>query len=83
MGGALRYFLNEYEYLTGYLKDGRLEADNGFTERAIRKYAIGRNAWLFSDTPRGGRGQQCHVQLHGNSQNQWGEPLRGHGSNAH
>jgi hypothetical protein len=53
IGGAFRYFLNEYEYLTGYLKDGRLEADNGFTERAIRKYAIGRNAWLFSDTPAG------------------------------
>ncbi|MBK8201507.1 MAG: transposase [Bdellovibrionales bacterium] len=51
--GPSATFLNEYEYLTGYLKDGRLEADNGFTERAIRKYAIGRNAWLFSDTPAG------------------------------
>ncbi len=53
IGGAFRYFLNEYEYLIGYLKDGRLEIDNGFTERAIRKYAIGRNAWLFSDTSAG------------------------------
>ncbi|MBK8204774.1 MAG: transposase [Bdellovibrionales bacterium] len=64
MGGALRYFLNEYEYLTGYLKDGRLEADNGFTERAIRKYAIGRNAWLFSDTPQGPKpAVSCTVSL--------------------
>lgn len=41
------------EYLTGYLKDGRLEPDNGFTERAIRKFAIGRNNWMFSDTVAG------------------------------
>jgi len=34
IGGAFHYFLNEYEYLTGYLRDGRLEMDNGFTERA-------------------------------------------------
>jgi transposase len=53
IGGAFSYFLNEYEYLTGYLKDGRLEMDNGFTERAIRKFAIGRNNWMFSDTEDG------------------------------
>jgi hypothetical protein len=27
--------------------------DNGFTERAIRKFAIGRNNWMFSDTVEG------------------------------
>lgn len=53
IGDAFNYFLNEYDYLTGYLKDGRLEMDNGFTERAIRKFAIGRNNWLFSDTEEG------------------------------
>lgn len=51
--GALNYFLTNYEYLTGYLRDGRLEMDNGFTERAIRKFAIGRNNWMFSDTVAG------------------------------
>ena len=49
IGDALNYFANEYQYLTNYLLDGRLEIDNGFTERAIRKFAIGRNNWLFSD----------------------------------
>jgi transposase len=49
IGGAFKYLLNEYEFLTNYLLDGRLEIDNGFTERAIRKFAIGRNNWLFSD----------------------------------
>jgi transposase len=53
IGGAFSYFENEYKYLTAYLKDGRLELDNGFTERAIRKFAIGRNNWMFSDTEAG------------------------------
>jgi transposase len=48
IGSAFKYFLDEYEYLTGYLRDGRLNPDNGFTERAIRKFAIGRNNWMFS-----------------------------------
>lgn len=53
IGGAFKYLLGEYEFLTNYLSDGRLEIDNGFTERAIRKFAIGRNAWLFSDQEAG------------------------------
>jgi transposase len=53
IGNAFAYFINEFEYLTGYLKDGRLEIDNGFVERAIRKFAIGRNGWLFSDQVEG------------------------------
>ena len=53
LGKALNYFMNEYEYLIGYLKDPRLEMDNGFVERSIRKFAIGRNNWMFSDTEDG------------------------------
>ncbi len=53
IGEAFHYFISEYEYLTGYLRDGRLEIDNGFAERAIRKFAIGRNNWLFADTEAG------------------------------
>ncbi len=53
LGKALNYFTNEYEYLIGYLKDPTLEIDNGFVERAIRKFAIGRNNWMFSDTEAG------------------------------
>lgn len=53
IGEAFTYFKNQYEYLIGYLCDGRLEIDNGFVERAIRKFAIGRNNWLFSDTEAG------------------------------
>ncbi len=53
IGQAFHYFLAEYEYLRGYLKDGCLEMDNGFTERAIKYFAIGRKNWMFSDTVAG------------------------------
>ncbi len=53
IGKAFTYFTLEYEYLIGYLKDGRLEMDSGFVERCIRKFAIGRNNWMFSDTEAG------------------------------
>ena len=53
IGEALVYFLGQYPLLRGYLQDGCLNIDNGFTERMIRKFAIGRNNWLFSDTPEG------------------------------
>ena len=49
IGGAVRYINRHYEHLVAYLKDGRLNIDNGFTERTIRKFAIGRNNWMFSD----------------------------------
>jgi transposase len=53
IGEAFGYYIKEREFLMNYLLDGRLEIDNGFTERGIRKFAIGRNNWMFSDTPRG------------------------------
>jgi transposase len=53
IGKALGYWTSQYDMLRGYLVDGRLEMDNGFAERTIRKFAIGRNNWMFSDTPEG------------------------------
>lgn len=63
IGKAFAYFNNEYEHLVGYLKDGRLEIDNGFTERAIRKFAIGRNNWIFSDTVDGANASALFYSL--------------------
>lgn len=63
LGEALKYFTSEYEYLTGYLKDGRLEMDNGFAERAIRKFAIGRNNWMFADTEAGANASAMFYSL--------------------
>ncbi len=50
LAGAFKYYINHYEELSGFLKDGRYEIDNGWVERMIRKFAIGRKNWLFSDT---------------------------------
>ena len=53
LGNAIHYFINEYTELSAFLKDGRYEIDNGWIERAIRKFAIGRNNWMFCDTVAG------------------------------
>ena len=53
LGNAMSYYLNEYEQLTAFLQDGRYEIDNGWVERQIKRFAIGRKAWLFCDTVEG------------------------------
>jgi transposase len=53
IGKALGYLDNQWDTLIRVLDDGRLEVDNNFCENAIRPFVIGRNAWLFSDTPAG------------------------------
>lgn len=63
LGEALHYFIGEYEYLIGYLKDGSFEMDNGFVERAIKYFAIGRNNWLFSDTEDGAKASSLLYSL--------------------
>jgi transposase len=54
MGKALSYFLDEYDALTGYLRDGRFEIDNNLVENAIRPAAVGRRRWLFIGHPDAG-----------------------------
>jgi hypothetical protein len=44
---ALGYVQNQREALSRYLDDGRLEMDNNRSERALRRVAVGRKAWLF------------------------------------
>jgi transposase len=63
IGEAFQYFISEYEYLTGYMKDGQLEMDNGFAERVIRKFAIGRNNWMFADTSSGAEASAMFYSL--------------------
>lgn len=63
LGNAIHYFLNEYSELTGFLKAGRFEIDNGWVERAIRKFAIGRNNWLFCDTVDGAKASSLLYSL--------------------
>jgi len=54
MGKAIRYALNEWQPLTRYVQDGRLEIDNNLTENAIRPSAVGKKNWLFIGHPEAG-----------------------------
>jgi len=63
IGNALHYFINEYMELTAFLNDGRYEIDNGWVERSIRKFAIGRNNWLFSDSVEGAQASSIFYSL--------------------
>lgn len=55
LGKAIAYCLNQWDKLTAFLTDGRLELDNNRAERSIKPFVIGRKNWLFSNTPRGAR----------------------------
>jgi transposase len=63
IGQAFHYFRGEYIYLVGYLKNGLFEMDNGFAERAVRKFAIGRNNWLFADSEEGAEASSLFYSL--------------------
>ena len=51
IGSAIRYFLDEYDGLKGYLRDGRCEIDYYGAENSIRPSAIGEKRWLFIGHP--------------------------------
>ncbi len=55
IGQAIAYSLNQWDKLTAFLKDGRLEIDNNRSERSIKPFVIGRKNWLFANTPRGAK----------------------------
>ena len=52
-GKAIRYALNQEEFLRVFLKDGRLPLDNNEAERKIRGFTIGRKNWVMIDTKSG------------------------------
>lgn len=54
LGKALRYLINEYQPLTGYLQSGRYKIDNNLIENSIRVTAVGRRRWLFIGHPDAG-----------------------------
>jgi transposase len=56
---ALGYAHRQHGPLTRFFDDGRLRLDNNASERALRKIAVGRKAWLFV-------GSDDHAQAAGN-----------------
>jgi hypothetical protein len=50
LGKALSYALNQWARAISYCDDGRLDIDNNRSERAIKPFMMGRQAWLYSQT---------------------------------
>jgi transposase len=51
---AMDYMLKRWEAFSAFLEDGRICLSNNAAERAIRGVALGRKAWLFAGSDRGG-----------------------------
>lgn len=52
---AFNYILKRWASFTLFLEDGRVCLSNNAAERALRGIALGRKAWLFCGSDRGGR----------------------------
>jgi len=53
LGQAIKYNLKQWEKLTRFIDDGRLNIDNNLAERAIKPFVIGRKNWLFAKSTKG------------------------------
>jgi hypothetical protein len=51
---AMDYMLKRWEAFTRFLEDGRICLTNNAAERELRGIALGRKAWLFAGSDRGG-----------------------------
>jgi hypothetical protein len=51
----VHYALEQWNYLTRYLLDGRPEISNNRAERSIKPFVIDRKNFLFANTPGGAR----------------------------
>lgn len=51
---AIGYALNQWQALTRFLDDGRIEVDNNVAERALRAVGVGRKNYLFLGSDAGG-----------------------------
>src|SRR6266851_1986205 len=52
---AMDYMLKRWHAFTRFLDDGRICLTNNAAERALRGLALGRKAWLFAGSDRGGQ----------------------------
>ena len=54
VAGAMDYMLKRWHAFARFLDDGRICLTNNTAERALRGIALGRKAWLFAGSDRGG-----------------------------
>ena len=62
---AMDYMLKRWVAFTRFLEDGRICLSNNAAERALRGIALGRKAWLFAGSQRGGeRAAAMYTMIH-------------------
>lgn len=69
-GEAISYTLNQWNKLTVYLRDGRVQIDNNLVENTIRPSAIGKKNWLFMGDAKSGERAATFYTLIGNCHRQ-------------
>jgi transposase len=60
---AINYSRNQREALRRFLDDGRLPIHNNWSERELRREAVGRKNWLFVGSDDGGEANATFVSL--------------------
>jgi hypothetical protein len=73
---AMNYMLSRWLNFTRFLEDGRICLTNNAAERELRGAALGRKAWLFAGSERGGDRGRLHVHADQHRQAQWHRPAR-------
>ena len=63
MAAALKYATNQRAALKRFLEDGRIPIHNNDSERALRREAVGRKAWLFVGSDDGAFANATFVSL--------------------
>lgn len=53
LGRAVGYALDQWDFVSRYVEDGRLAIDNNIAERDVKSVVIGRKNWLFADSEAG------------------------------
>ena len=55
VGKAIKYAINQKEYLASFMLDGRIQLSNNLAEQSVKPFVIGRKNWLFSNTINGAK----------------------------
>ena len=63
LGKAAHYTRSQWQWLTGYLEDGRLEISNNRAERSIKPFVMSRKNFLFANTPSGAKASAIYFSL--------------------
>ena len=63
LGKAAHYVRSQWQWLVGYLEDGRLEISNNRAERSIKPFVMSRKNFLFANTPSGAKASAIYFSM--------------------